>query len=93
MAKFLLIFLLEGHKFISYAIMCYPRKIKSLLLLLLFITFDFLNHSTYLASASLHYVSYVPTVKGIKHNTQLNDTRMNVPWHLILFNFRQKFNH
>ena len=25
----------EGHKFISYAIMCYPRKIKSLLLLLL----------------------------------------------------------
>ena len=24
----------EGHKFISYAIMCYPRKIKSLLLLL-----------------------------------------------------------
>ena len=29
------LFITEGHKFISYAIMCYPRKIKSLLLLLL----------------------------------------------------------
>ena len=45
------------------------------------------------ASQVPHYVSYIPTVKGIKHNTQLNDTRMNVSWHLILFNFRHKFNH
>ena len=30
-------FLSEGHKFISYAIMCYPRKIKSLFIYLLFI--------------------------------------------------------
>ena len=37
----------------------------------------------------LPYVISVPTVKGIKHNTQLNDKQMNVPWYLILFDFSQ----
>ena len=58
-----------------------------------FLTFDFFNHSMCLASASIKLLIYVPTVKGTKHNTQLNDTQMNVPWHLILFDFSQKFNH